>query len=57
MKSIKLSKPELMSPAGDRTMLIEVIKAGENAVYFVVDKLNIRTKAANFKIENLPEVV
>jgi len=57
MKSIKLSKPELMSPAGDRTMLIAVIKAGANAVYFGVDKLNMRTKAANFKIEELPEVV
>jgi U32 family peptidase len=50
-------KPELMSPAGDWTMLSAVVNAGANAVYFGVDKLNMRTKAANFKIDELPEVV
>jgi putative protease len=50
-------KQELMAPAGDRTMLTAVIKAGANAVYFGVDKLNMRTKAANFKIDELPEIV
>jgi len=49
-------KPELMSPAGDWTMLNAVIKAGANAVYFGVDKLNMRAKAANFKIDELPEI-
>jgi len=57
MKSVELSKPELMSPAGDRTMLTAVIKAGANAVYFGVDKLNMRIKASNFEIDELPEVV
>ena len=33
-------KPELMAPAGDWTMLRTAIKAGSNAVYFGVDKLN-----------------
>ena len=50
-------KPELMSPAGDWTMLSAVVNAGANAVYFGVDKLNMRTKAANFKIDELTEVV
>ncbi len=50
-------KPELMSPAGDWTMLNAVIKAGANAVYFGIDKLNMRAKAANFKIEELTEIV
>jgi putative protease len=49
--------PELMSPAGDWTMLTAVVKAGADAVYFGVDKLNMRAKAANFKVEELPEVV
>lgn len=49
--------PELMSPAGDRTMLTAVIKAGADAVYFGVDKLNMRVKATNFNIEELPEVI
>jgi len=57
MKSVKQYKPELMSPAGDRTMLTAVVKAGANAVYFGVDKLNMRTKASNFKIDELPELV
>ena len=51
------NKPELMSPAGDRTMLTAVVKAGANAVYFGVDKLNMRNKAANFKIDELHEAV
>ncbi len=50
-------KPELMSPAGDWTMLSAVVNAGANAVYFGVDKLNMRTKASNFKIDELTEVV
>ena len=51
------NKPELMSPAGDWTMLSAVVKAGANAVYFGVDKLNMRNKATNFKIDELAEVV
>ena len=50
-------KPELMSPAGDRTMLTAVVKAGADAVYFGLDKLNMRSKASNFKVDELPEVV
>ena len=50
-------KPELMSPTGDWTMLSAVVKAGANAVYFGVDKLNMRTKATNFKIDELNELV
>ena len=50
-------KLELMSPAGDWTMLSAVVKEGADAVYFGVDKLNMRSKAANFKIEELPKIV
>ncbi len=49
--------PELMSPAGDWTMLTAAINAGANAVYFGVDKLNMRAKAANFTVDELPEIV
>ena len=38
-------------------MLRTAIKAGSNAVYFGVDKLNMRVKAANFTVDDLPEVV
>ncbi|MCL5027529.1 MAG: U32 family peptidase [Bacteroidetes bacterium] len=50
-------QPELMSPAGDWTMLSTAINAGADAVYFGVGKLNMRAKAANFTIEDLPEIV
>ena len=57
MKNINQSKPELMSPAGNWTMLTAVVNAGADAVYFGIDKFNMRTKAANFEIDELPEVV
>ena len=52
----QLPTPELMAPAGDWTMLTTAIKAGADAVYFGVDKLNMRAKAANFSTEDLPKV-
>ncbi len=51
-----LKKPELMAPAGDWTMLRTAVKAGANAIYFGVDKLNMRAKAKNFSIEEISEV-
>ncbi len=52
----KIFKPELMAPAGDWTMLRTAVKAGADAVYFGVDKLNMRAKAKNFSIDELPEI-
>jgi putative protease len=48
--------PELMAPAGDWTMLRTAVKSGADAIYFGVDKLNMRAKAKNFSIEELSEV-
>jgi len=48
--------PELMAPAGDWTMLRTAVKAGADAVYFGVEKLNMRAKAKNFSIEELLEI-
>jgi putative protease len=53
----QIKKPELMAPAGDWTMLTAALNNGADAVYFGVDKLNMRSKAANFTIEELPQVV
>jgi U32 family peptidase len=49
-------KPELMAPTGDWTMLRTAVKAGADAMYFGVDKLNMRAKAKNFSVEELPEI-
>ncbi len=53
----KNKKPELAAPAGDWKMLTAAIKSGANAVYFGIDKLNMRAKAENFKLVELPEIV
>ena len=53
MTSIKL---ELMAPAGDWTMLRTAVKSGADAVYFGVDKLNMRAKAKNFSVSELSEI-
>jgi putative protease len=49
--------PELMAPAGDWTMLRTAVNAGADAIYFGVDKLNMRAKAANFSLDELSELV
>lgn len=46
-----------MAPAGDWTMLRAAIQSGADAVYFGLDKLNMRAKAANFTVDQLAEVV
>jgi putative protease len=56
MKDLIINKPELMAPAGDWTMLRTAINAGADAVYFGVDKLNMRARAKNFSIEDLREI-
>lgn len=45
-----------MAPAGDWTMLTTAISAGADAVYFGVDKLNMRIKAANFTLKDLAKI-
>ncbi len=45
-----------MAPAGDWTMLRTAINAGADAVYFGVDKLNMRAKAKNFSVDELHEI-
>jgi putative protease len=51
-----LRQPELMAPAGDWTMLRTAVKSGADAVYFGVDKLNMRAKARNFLVDELSEI-
>jgi len=51
------NKPELMAPAGDWTMLRAAVSSGADAVYFGLEKLNMRAKAANFSLDELPEII
>jgi putative protease len=45
-----------MAPAGNWTMLNAVINSGADAVYFGVDKLNMRMKASNFRLNELGKI-
>lgn len=51
-----IKKPELMAPAGDWTMLNAVINNGADAVYFGMEDLNMRVKANNFTLLELPQI-
>ena len=46
-----------MAPAGDWTMMRAAVSNGADAVYFGLDKLNMRAKAANFTVDQLPEII
>ncbi len=46
-----------MAPAGNRTMLGTAVNSGADAVYFGVDRLNMRAKAKNFTVEELKNIV
>lgn len=50
-------KIEIMAPAGSFESLQAAIQAGADSVYFGVDQLNMRSRAAdNFKIEEIAEI-
>lgn len=56
MKSKLKSKLELLSPAGDFQCLTAAINAGADAVYFGLQDFNMRARAKNFKISDLPKI-
>jgi len=49
-------RTELMAPAGDWTMLRAAVNNGADAIYFGLDKLNMRAKAKNFTVDDLQEL-
>lgn len=55
--SSKISDVEIMAPAGSWDALNAAIKAGANSVYFGVENLNMRARAANnFKLAELKKI-
>lgn len=49
---------EIMSPAGSWDTLNAALQGGADSVYFGIEQLNMRARAANnFKIAELPEIV
>ncbi len=52
-----LFHPELLSPAGSFETLMAAIQAGANAIYFGIEQLNMRARAANnFTLKDLPKL-
>ncbi|NBC82610.1 MAG: U32 family peptidase [Bacteroidetes bacterium] len=55
---MKRSDIEIMAPVGSFESLMAAIQAGADAVYFGLEKLNMRARAsANFSINDLKEIV
>ncbi|MCG8453531.1 MAG: U32 family peptidase [Spirochaetales bacterium] len=52
-----ISVPEILAPAGDAVALRAALDAGADAVYMGAGGLNMRSRARNFQLEDLPEAV
>ncbi len=52
-----VSRPELLSPAGDWECARAAVANGANAVYFGLSRFNARLRAQNFTEEDLPALV
>jgi len=53
---MKPKKPELLSPAGNFPTLLAAIENGADAVYFGLQEFNMRARAKNFKLKDLPKI-
>lgn len=51
-----MKKPELLAPAGDFECLAVAINAGADAIYFGLQEFNMRARAKNFTIKDLPKI-
>lgn len=52
-----VSRPEVLAPAGDFECVRAAVENGADAVYFGVQKYNARARAANFPLEELPDLL
>lgn len=52
----KSQRIELLAPAGDFECLMAAVNAGADAVYLGLEEFNMRARAKNFKISNLPKI-
>jgi putative protease len=50
-------RPELLAPAGDWQAMRAAVANGADAVYFGLTRYSARQRAANFRREELPEVI
>ena len=50
-------KPELLAPAGGWPQLRAAVRFGADAVYLACEKFGMRARAANFSLDEIPQVV
>ncbi|MCF7871655.1 U32 family peptidase [Candidatus Woesearchaeota archaeon] len=50
-------KIEIMAPAGSYESLRAAINAGADSIYFGVEQMNMRSRSANFMLDDLPKIV
>lgn len=53
----KLTRPEILAPAGDRESLEAALRGGADAVYFGLQGFNARARATNFDVADLKETM
>ncbi len=51
-----MRKPELLAPVGNFKTLVAAINANCDAVYFGLQEFNMRARAKNFKLSDLPKI-
>jgi putative protease len=56
-RPITARKPELLSPAGDRSCLLAAVENGADSVYFGLQRHNARIRATNFEGDDLADVM
>ncbi len=52
-----IEKPELLVPAGNPEAFLAALEGGADAVYLGVSQFNARSRAKNFRIEELPHLI
>jgi len=52
-----IKKPELVCPAGDRRALVTAVESGADSIYFGIKDINMRARADNFDILQLPKIM
>src|SRR5436305_3581388 len=55
--SAPTARPELLAPAGDWEAMRAAVANGADEVYFGLTNFNARHRAANFTLEELPQVM
>jgi U32 family peptidase len=57
MRDKNITKPELVSPAGDWASLYAAAENGADSVYFGLKQFNMRGPAVNFDVLELPKII